>query len=315
MGKNVIERVFRLPQTFFIGFLFAVSLSLVSGVSNASASDCADQLFQATPPLVEKQALLNRSQEICFQEFAVLHSGITRTPLWSAEHLTSARIRQAYSVARDDVFHEETTLPDADRSMLSDYVRSGFDRGHMSPAADMATVSGQNESFSLANMIPQSPALNRGLWAKMEGVARSLALRYGEVYVVTGPAFVGSTIQRLHGRVMVPTNVFKAIYIPSVNQAGVWWADNSPDGKTYEDISLNELTARTGLDVFPGLSPEVKAAKVTLPSPNGRNSNDKAAAADSGTTNSYSSNENSRRKEETSTWGHVGFMLLHKLLR
>lgn len=305
---------FLLSLVLVTGFSF-VAVPGEGGVAHAETGDCADELYGGIPPRADKPNLLNNTVELCFQEFAVLHSGISKTPLWSAEKLTAQRIKQAYSVERDDVFHEETRLPSSDRSELSDYSRSGFDRGHMSPAADMATVSGQNESFSLANMIPQSPALNRGLWAKMEGVARSLALQYGDVFVVTGPAFTGSTIQRLHGRVMVPTYVFKAVYIPSVNQAGVWWAANSTDGKTYEDISLAELEKRTGFDIFPNLPDSVKSVKVDLPDPYSHQTRSYSSDASSNFGSDKAGDSQSAKHSETSTWGRVGVMLLHKLLR
>jgi len=60
-----------------------------------------------------------------------LYSGVTRTPLYSAEHLTKARIEAAKGVRRHNAFHAEKRLPKADRSELRDYAKSGYDRGHM----------------------------------------------------------------------------------------------------------------------------------------------------------------------------------------
>ena len=85
---------------------------------------------------------------------------------------------------------------------------------HLAPAADMPDERAQHESFSLANMIPQDPQSNRGLWSGIESAVRGLARNSGELYVVSGPVFQGATLQRLRGRVLVPTHIFKAVYDP-----------------------------------------------------------------------------------------------------
>lgn len=79
-----------------------------------------------------------------------MHSGISKTPLWSAEYLTASAIDA--DVPRKDKFHEETLLPQSERAELKDYAKSGYDRGHMAPSADMPTESAQADSFSLANI-------------------------------------------------------------------------------------------------------------------------------------------------------------------
>jgi endonuclease G len=137
----------------------------------------------------------------------------------------------------------------------------------MAPAADMASVRAQDESFSLANMVPQLPELNRGLWSRIEATTRNLARQYGEVYVVTGPAFIGKSLNRLNGRLIVPSHTYKAVYLPGSQQAGVWWAENKGKGSDFEVISVKELSSRIGVDVFPGVPDEVKSIAVQLPAP------------------------------------------------
>jgi DNA/RNA endonuclease G (NUC1) len=68
------------------------------------------------------------------------------------------KLRAADVTERRDAFHEEPRLPPDERAYLDDYARSGFDRGHLAPAADMPDEKAQHESFTLANMIPQDPA-------------------------------------------------------------------------------------------------------------------------------------------------------------
>lgn len=247
--------------------VIGLSSLMVAFPGYAAQTSCPALFANGQAPDVVNVQMLNRAQELCFSEFAVLHSGLTKGPLWSAEILTRQRVVDAASVDRDDVFHAESSVPAADRAELEDYVRSGYDRGHLAPAANMASIKAQDESFSLANMIPQQPDLNRRLWAQMESTARALTSNYDQVYVVTGPAFLSKRLKRLNGRVIVPTHVFKALYVPQVNGAAVWWAENDGDGKSFEVISLAQLRERAGVDVFPGLSEEVKSNALPLPEP------------------------------------------------
>lgn len=205
-----------------------------------------------------------------------MHSGVSRTPVWSAEHLTAARIDATHGLKRKNAFHTEQELPAEDRAELADYVRPGFDRGHMSPSGDMATPSSQAESFSLANMIPQNPSNNQHLWVGIEEATRNLAETDGALFVVTGPLFEGDALQRLNGRVLVPTSVFKAFYDRATGKAGAYVTPNAP-GMTYQTLSIAELERRTGLNLFPALSAAVKADKMALPvpTPNGGRSRKK----------------------------------------
>lgn len=253
-------------KVFAALFLSVSVISLAPGASMASNACDAMSPF-AIQPQILNEALKQKSDILCYEEFSLFHSGLTKTPLWTAQHLTAEGVDAAEAVDREDVFHSEGVLAPSNRSELEDYRRSGYDRGHMAPAADMASVLAQDQSFSLANMVPQLPELNRGLWSRIEGTTRGLARQYGEVYVVTGPAFIGKNLNRLNGRVIVPSHVYKAVYVPGAQQAGVWWAVNSGKGGEYEVISLAELSKRTGIDVFPALPAETKEIAAKLPAP------------------------------------------------
>jgi len=242
-------------------------LFLLAGPVQASQSSCPDFFVGGSAPDMLRPSMAARTAELCYSDFSIMHSGITAGPLWVAERLTADDIRAAKAIPRVDQFFADTNIPSADRAELEHYRGSGYDRGHMAPSADMTSERSQAESFTLANMVPQNPSLNRRLWADVESTARGLALSYGEVYIVTGPAFVGGRLKRLGGRVLVPTATFKAVYVPSQRAAGAWWADNSGDGRNYEVVSIDELQARIGVDVFPSLPQDVTAAAARLPVP------------------------------------------------
>ncbi|MGU3661879.1 MULTISPECIES: DNA/RNA non-specific endonuclease [unclassified Methylobacterium] len=247
--------------------LIATALVLALGSVPVGAQDACPGLFaDGRMPVLTNPKLAVRATPLCFEAFAVLHSGVTRTPLYAAEHLTRASIAAARAVARDDSFHEEARLPEDQRAGLEDYVRSGFDRGHLAPAGDMPTASAQAESFSLANITPQNRVLNRGLWADIEEGTRRLTSRRGALFVVTGVIFSGDAVQQIKGGVLVPTHLFKALYDPASGEAGAYLARND-DSKDWRVLSIDDLRRESGIDVFPGLPQAARATAMSLPDP------------------------------------------------
>jgi endonuclease G, mitochondrial len=251
------------------GFLaFALSaLAFLSAPGQAAQNACAPQYYKGVSPAITSEKLAGQTRALCFSEIAVMYSGLARTPIWSAERLTPARIAAAHALARprSNAFHEEPGLPEDERSSLADYRRSGYDRGHMAPNGDMSTPEAQEESFSLANMIPQDPCNNEVLWEGIESAVRELASET-DVYVVTGPAFLGVELQSLKGRVLVPTHVYKAIYIPARNGAAAYFGPND-SSQSWETVSIADLKVRVGVDAFPQLDGETRRLAMNLPAP------------------------------------------------
>ncbi|MFZ3142753.1 DNA/RNA non-specific endonuclease [Psychrobacter glacincola] len=241
--------------------------AVVLSISSAYADEftqCSQSFYGGVYPEFSNTKLSNNTQALCMDGFAVMYSGVSRTPLWSAEYLTRKRLQQAKEIDREDSFHEESQLPQSMRAQLSDYSGSGYDRGHLAPNGDMANRSQQYDSFSLANIAPQSPRNNRYIWRNIESATRYLTQQYGEVYTVTGVTFTDKKAKQLAGRVLVPSHFFKAVYIPASNQAGVYYAPND-ESERIEIISIDELTAKIGIDVLPVLDAKTKAQALDLP--------------------------------------------------
>jgi endonuclease G, mitochondrial len=250
-----------------IGLLCLAALAICPAeVAAQPASSCPQFFAGGQPPAIENPRLTAQARPLCYSFFGVLHSGATRTPLWAAERLTQGSVEQAACIGRLGSFHAESALPAGERAQLADYRSSGFDRGHMAPAGDMPTEEASRDSFTLANMVPQDHTLNTGFWSQIEATTQSLATRYGEIYVVTGPAFIGSELQALKGRVIVPTHIFKAIYIPSLGQAGAYYMANA-NTRQVQVLSVAQLRQQIGIDVFPILSAAVKSVSASLPAP------------------------------------------------
>lgn len=221
--------------------------------------DCNNVLYKNITPAVSWTDAENFFQ-ICFSENAVGYSTQKKIGVWSAEHLTREKVKRAEKQDRIDSFHEEEQVPASQRALLSDYAGSGYDRGHLFPNGDTTNRESQYESFSLANMIPQSQKHNRGIWSSLESKTRKAAKSRGEVYVVTGSATIGKT-KTIGNGVVVPTHVWKAIYFPMTNEAGAVLTENK-DNAQYEYVSVNELKSRISIDPFPQLDNRVKDMKM-----------------------------------------------------
>ncbi|WP_132256333.1 DNA/RNA non-specific endonuclease [Methylobacterium segetis] len=250
--------------------LIAAALVLATSSGAAAigegAATCPALYLDGSPPALTNAKLSARTLPLCFDAYAVLHSGVSRTPLYAAEHLTRASVAAARRVDREDAFHDEDRGPSDERARVEDYIRSGYDRGHMAPAGDMPTAEAQAQSFSLANIVPQNRTFNRGLWSAIEESVRRLASQRGELYVITGPVFEGDSVEAIKGRVLVPTQIFKAVYDPKRGEAGAYLAPNRADG-AWRAVSLKTLNAVAGLDAFPTLPDRVKATVMDLPEP------------------------------------------------
>lgn len=232
------------------GLLTASCLS--SQAAEANFSECSHFFHQSKPPFINTEAVPGATRDLCFSEFAVLHSGETRTPLFVAQKLSAHSLEQGEGLERTDRFYEEARLPSKDRAWLSDYNRSGFDRGHLAPARDMATPEGMAQSFSLANIVPQAPQHNRKLWRKIEQDTRNYIQRTeNPVYVITGAHFSSKQASRIgrSGRgVAIPDALYKLVIDPTRQRAWAHWLDNHDNARIGRPISIEELKKRTGID-------------------------------------------------------------------
>lgn len=192
-------------------------------------------------------------RELCYDAFAILHSGHTKTPVFVAQRLNRAAVADA-DEKRTNRFFADARLPSAERAQLSDYKKSGYTKGHMAPAGDMPTPAAMAQSFSLANMVPQIARHNSGPWQKIERDTRHYAGRAsGDVYVITGPVFAHYVKPVGAGQVAVPTHIFKLVYDATTKKAWAHWQQNSDDARAGPPISYSELTKRVGMELLPGV--------------------------------------------------------------
>ena len=120
-----------LPAALLLAALFA------SSVARAEERVLCPALFAGgQPPALLNPRLAQRTHGLCYDAFATLDSGVTRGPLWSAEHPTRDSLEAARRQVRVNLFHPEDALPPEDRAELEDFLRYGYDRGHMEYPAE-----------------------------------------------------------------------------------------------------------------------------------------------------------------------------------
>lgn len=235
----------------------AISLLLLTAtlVSQAEAnfSGCKQFFANGKPPEVKPSST---HRALCYDAFAILHSSESKTAVYVAQKLNRESVADA-DEKRKDKFFADARLPAAERASLEDYKGSGWSRGHMAPAGDMPTAAAMEQSFSLANVVPQAAKHNGGVWAStVEQATRKFAARAGgNVYVITGPVFEPSIQQSPSigpGRVRVPKYLFKLVYDEFGNRAWAHWHLNNDTTQGSRPISYSELVRRTGVNFLPG---------------------------------------------------------------
>ena len=135
----------------------------------AATTSCPAHFLNGTAPVITNVKLTAKARELCYGRYAVAHSGVLRVPIWSAEHMTSTGAKAALRTSGGKYsFKAERRLPESERAELSDYNRSAFDRGHMTPSGNFASKRDDQATFTLANVVPQHPCLNQRTWRLME---------------------------------------------------------------------------------------------------------------------------------------------------
>ena len=137
-----------------------------------------------------------------------------------------------------------------------DYFKSGYDRGHLAPAADMSwSEIAMKESFYYSNIAPQTPAFNRGVWKNLESLVRNWAITDSVLYTVTGPVLTDDLDTIGANKVSVPTHFYKVILVFRKNNAkGIGFIipnEGTSRGLTEFAISIDSVEQVTGIDFFP----------------------------------------------------------------
>lgn len=185
--------------------------------------------------------------------FALGYIEYHEQPAWVIYKLTRAEV-QTQVARRTNRFREDPEIPTGSATN-ADYRKSGYDRGHLAPAADMAfSVQTMADSFFFSNMSPQVPAFNRGIWKRLEEQVRKFALQEGEIMVVTGPVLPKEkSITIGNNKVTVPGRYYKVVYDLTPPQKMIGFIiPNSGSTRPLQDfaVTVDAVEKETGLDFF-----------------------------------------------------------------
>lgn len=152
-------------------------------------------------------------------------------------------------------------LGDITSATNADYRGSGYDKGHLCPAADMKhSREAMSATFQMWNMSPQEPSFNRGWWADLEALIRSyIKAETDTVFVVTGPVFLNNKGTIGKNEVTIPGLYYKVVYCPCRGGIG-FLMPNSKVSSTLQSwqVSIDLIEALTGIDFFPQLPNELE---------------------------------------------------------
>ena len=215
----------------------------------------------------------------CLAGASLSYSEDGRVPLWVAERLGAhnrqvvvKRTKDSCPFKADEALRTSSHAP----AMPDDYVKSGFDRGHMAPAADMTwSAQALSDSCLMSNIVPQvGIGMNRHIWADLESLVRDWACDFDDVVVITGPIFEQQPPAEIGkvNKVQVPTAFFKIVYAVQEPRSVVAFVlenrkidkreSTAYDVLNQQRTSIQAIEQMTGLRFFPGLSPAVRTPLV-----------------------------------------------------
>lgn len=189
----------------------------------------------------------------------VIHSGLSleyneehEQAVWVAYLLTSEKVKKG--VERTNSFKPDPKVS-TQTANDKDYAGSGYDRGHLAPAADMSwSTTAMKESFYYSNMSPQEPGFNRGIWKKLEEQVRVWAETYDTLFVVTGPILEPGLPTIGLNKVSVPKAYYKALlrYNSTHSLALGFVLPNSKSSEPLQNfaVSIDSLEKITNIDFF-----------------------------------------------------------------
>ena len=209
---------------------------------------------------------LNSKDSIVYHTgYSVSYNQKFRQANWVAYQLTKAETSKLFN--RENKFIPDPLIKGTDNGI--DYEKSGYDRGHLAPAADMGfSKITMTESFYYSNMSLQVPGFNRGVWKQLEEQTRNWAIEYDSLYIVIGPIFSDSIKVIGPHLVAVPNSYYKVILDNHKGKEKMigFVMRNEGSKNTVQSfaVSVDSIEILTGIDFFPLLEDSLETKLESL---------------------------------------------------
>jgi endonuclease G len=201
-------------------------------------------------------------QIIRHKYYALCYADTHEQASWVAYRL-EYRETQGNADRQDDHFKPDD-LVSAGSALPTDYLGSGYDRGHLAPAADFIfSENALAETFYMSNMSPQKPEFNRGIWKELEQKVRFWIKKEKILYIVAGGVLKnGLSKIGKQNKITVPDYFYKIIVdleAPEI-KAIAFLMPNEGSQFPLQNfvVTIDEIEKQTGIDFFPKLPDELE---------------------------------------------------------
>ena len=247
-----MKRKFLLPLYLFFSFL-------LFALNEASSRELSKFVFDSNLTFATPIDIGNVYE---YQAFNLEFSPNNKQARWVGYFITKERLEKPKIKRKGFSFSEDKKIKEGSAND-NDYKHSGYDRGHLVPARDMAfSKETLKESFLFSNISPQLPKFNRGKWAELESYVRDIAKKYELIYVITGPIFDKTDKKIGINDVSVPSYFFKALLFYSASKVEAI-GFIMPNQKLNESLeyfacSIDMLEFLVDIDVFASLPDDIE---------------------------------------------------------
>ena len=226
---------------------------------NTEQPSYSDSHYEGLEKVILTSDLAEQIKE--YTGFIVSFNKDNHTPNYVAWELLGSEVSK--DIDRTDNFWQDSEI--AGCPAHSDYTGSGYDRGHMCPAADQKwSIDAMNDCFVMANMCPQIHDLNAGAWETLENKEREWAKRDSAIMIIAGPIYTAEDTKRMSRNVPVriPGAFFKVLFAPYVENpraiAFVYPNMKAPGNMQDYAMSVDDLEKDLGYDFFSSLPDELE---------------------------------------------------------
>lgn len=252
-----MKKIYQLTVLAFIGILIgscALDSKTTGMTKKSEPATGVAALDMAKVPEGTKEQIVE------YEGFRVSFNEDNKTPNWVAWELLGTETDG--DEKRSNNFWQDENVRGCPNTR--DYSNSGYDRGHLCPAADQKwSRQAMIDCFSLANMAPQDHSLNSGAWATLEKKERLWAQRDSAIVIIAGPIYEQTDTKQIGAAgIRVPSAFYKVIIAPYLDEPrgiGFIYPNMSSPGNMKDySMPIDEVERRTGIDFFYNLPDELE---------------------------------------------------------